>query len=169
MTLSVPPPSACCSYKTTTTTTTTTKRLSDESRNCIFTTASKEGVVFRIRRRLPRMRRGAHDGCTVQWRRCGHFLEGVENGTSRSLMMDNEKGSEGAALHCRSRSERLALGRHALWRHLALPGLAQCKPELVHWACSGQAQAPLDSARGRVYPTPQSRLAPFLLRLRRRK
>ena len=34
-----------------------------------------------------------------------------------------------------------ALGRHALWRHLALPGLVQCKPGLVHWAYSGQAQA----------------------------
>ena len=47
-----------------------------------------------------------------------------------------------------------ALGRHALWRHLDLPGIAQCKPGLVHWACSWQAQAALDGARGREYPTP---------------
>ena len=45
-----------------------------------------------------------------------------------------------------------ALGRQAVWRHLDLPGLAQCKPKLVHWACSGQAQAAL----GRVYPTPKT-------------
>ena len=47
------------------------------------------------------------------------------------------------------------LDRHALWRNLALPGLAQFKPGLVHWACSGQAQAALDGARGLVYPTPK--------------
>ena len=47
------------------------------------------------------------------------------------------------------------LDRHALWRNLALPGLVQFKPGLVHWACSGQAQAALDGARGLVYPTPK--------------
>ena len=46
-----------------------------------------------------------------------------------------------------------ALRRHALWRLLAQPGLPQCKPGLVHWACSGQAQASLDGARGHLYPT----------------
>ena len=32
-----------------------------------------------------------------------------------------------------------ALDRHALFRHLALLGFAQCKSRLVIWACPGQA------------------------------
>ena len=54
-----------------------------------------------------------------------------------------------------------ALGIHALWRHLALLGLASCKPGLVHWACSGRAQKALDGARGRVYPKPKAQQGAF--------
>ena len=54
-----------------------------------------------------------------------------------------------------------ALGIHALWRHLALLGLAKCKPGLVHWACSGRAQKALDGARGRVYPKPKAQQGAF--------
>ena len=50
----------------------------------------------------------------------------------------------------------MASGIRASWRHLVLLGLAQSKPGLDHWACSGQAQAELDGGTVRVYPGPMA-------------
>ena len=36
-----------------------------------------------------------------------------------------------------------------------LLGLAQCRPGLTNWACSGQAQAALDGNTCAVYPAPK--------------
>ena len=49
-----------------------------------------------------------------------------------------------------------ALDTQQMCCHLVLLGLAQCKPGLTNWACSGHAQTALEGSTCDVYPAPKS-------------
>ena len=55
----------------------------------------------------------------------------------------------------RSKFHSKALGRHALWLHQMLHGLAQSKSSRTALSCNRQAQAEVDGVTMRVYPTPR--------------
>ena len=77
----------------------------------------------------------SHSQLSNSWHHCLKSIEFIHNLTYYILLVSE-------------------IARHPLCCHLALLGLAQCKPGLTNWTCSGHAQAGLGGSRVPIWVAP---------------